>query len=36
MYFDWNGTSDELEAYCKKVEAACVKNGLTYARARPL
>lgn len=30
IYFDWNGTRNELEEYCKKVKAACVKNGLTY------
>jgi hypothetical protein len=30
FYFDWNGTTDELKAYCKKVESACDKAGVTY------
>jgi hypothetical protein len=29
-YFDWKGTNEELEAYCKKVKSACEKNGIKY------
>ena len=30
LYFDWNGTREELEAYCKKYKAACDKHGVAY------
>ncbi|TFH14062.1 hypothetical protein E4H04_10910 [Candidatus Bathyarchaeota archaeon] len=30
LYFDWNGTRDELVTYCKKYKEACVKHGLNY------
>ena len=30
LYFDWNGTRDELETYLKNLKEVCGKHGITY------
>ena len=30
FYFDWNGTTKELEAYTAKYKAACEKHNVSY------
>ena len=29
-YFDWNGTDEELKAYCKKLKSVCENNDIAY------